>query len=191
MVSPTAYLADLLDYAVDHLRSGGAPISLAWLSTQFHQPFDELAASCSEAQEQVRQVRLCIEVLRDYLKTKPPPVDKVQPLAKAEQAYLFMAYTTLLTRLGTSYEDIRLLRTASPAAQNALVERLGIDDATRLEELLLEPGSADPHKGLTEEVLALERNPYTARQRRPTQGLDRGGTRAALWTGGYETVCSV
>lgn len=49
-VSPLAYLADLLDYAVTHLRieKGGQvePISLDFLSDHLHQPLGDLPASC-------------------------------------------------------------------------------------------------------------------------------------------------
>ncbi|MGH8528035.1 MAG: hypothetical protein ACREXY_28575, partial [Gammaproteobacteria bacterium] len=112
MISPIAYLADLLDYAVDHVRNGGAAFSLPFLTAEFHQPFGELVASCSEANEQVRQVRLCIEVLRSYLGTRPlPDAKREQKLSEAEKAYRLEAYTTLLNRLGTSYEEIRLAKT--------------------------------------------------------------------------------
>jgi hypothetical protein len=66
-VSPGAYLADLLDYTIAHVRDAGQSISLAFLSNAFHQPFASLPVSCEAAQEEVRQVRLCIEVLRRYL----------------------------------------------------------------------------------------------------------------------------
>ncbi|MCI0627640.1 MAG: hypothetical protein L0387_39320 [Acidobacteria bacterium] len=163
MVSPVAYLADLLDYAVDHVENGGAAISLQFLTEQFHQRFGELAASCSEASEQVRQVRLCIEVLRSYLKAKPPAADKVQPLEKAQQEYRLAAYTTLLNRFGTSYEEVRLAKNAKLAERDALAERLGIEleppragepRNDQLDQLLLDPEAQDPNVvDLTEEAL--------------------------------------
>ena len=47
-VSPLAYLADLLDYAVEHLEDDGDPITLSFLKSTFHQRFGDLPASCEE-----------------------------------------------------------------------------------------------------------------------------------------------
>ncbi len=72
-VSPGAYLADLMDYALIHLQfywpgfPSPNPMTLDYLTNLFYQPFDKLPVSCDSADEQVRQVRLCIEVLRKYL----------------------------------------------------------------------------------------------------------------------------
>src|SRR5262249_54451761 len=65
-VSPPAYLAALLDYAVRHVRNNGQAIDLPFLTNTFYQPFGDLPADCEEMDKQVRQVRLCIEVLRRY-----------------------------------------------------------------------------------------------------------------------------
>ena len=164
VVSPIAYLADLLDYAVDHVQNGGAAISLPFLNEQFHQRFGELLASCTEANEQVRQVRLCIEVLRRYLGNRPlADATKEQKLSAAEKAYRLEAYTTLLNRLGTSYEEVRLAKNAGQAERDALAERLGFElDPShagsprndQLDQLLLDPEAQDPQvSGLTEEAL--------------------------------------
>ena len=128
-VSPLAYLADLLDYAVEHLENDGDPITLSFLKSTFHQRFGDLPASCEEVDRQVRQVRICIEVLRSYLKAKNLPsgtADK-KTLADREKSYLLEAYTTLLSKIGSSYEEIRLARTAEPLMRKALAERLGIE----------------------------------------------------------------
>ncbi|RSO09973.1 hypothetical protein DMH26_00240 [Streptomyces sp. WAC 05379] len=54
--------------------------------------------------------------------------------------YCLLAYRLLLARLGTSYEELRLARGATPEARRALAERLGIDPAPdRLDQLLLAP----------------------------------------------------
>src|SRR5262249_51791127 len=131
-VSPIAYLADLLDYAVDHLKQpppGTVPIDLQQMTEKFHQPFGDLLASCSESEKQVRQERIWIEVLRNYLAANllPAAGSKQQTeLSSAEKDYRFDAYTTLLTRIGTSYADIRLCRTDEPASRTALANRLDI-----------------------------------------------------------------
>jgi hypothetical protein len=115
-VSPLAYLADLLDYAVMHLRDAGKQIDLDWLAATFHQPFSDLPVTCEAADKQVRQVRMCIEVLRSYL-----------PDTAEDHAYLLAAYTALLSKLGTSYEEIRLAKSADADARKALADRLGVD----------------------------------------------------------------
>lgn len=121
-VSPTAYLADLLDYTVEHVkRQSGAEefITLEHLANLLHQPFGDLPSSCKSVTTQVRQVRLCVEVLRHYLGDPLPNAD--------EMAYRFAAYATLLTKLGTSHEELRLSRSAATDVRQALAQRLGID----------------------------------------------------------------
>ena len=60
-----------------------------------------------------------------------------------EADYRQVAYQTLLNRLGTSYEEIRLVRQADAGTRKALADRLGIDSdaarADRLDRLLLQP----------------------------------------------------
>src|SRR5262249_26029915 len=63
-VSPLAYLADLLEYTVRHVKNSGNLIDLGFLTNTFHQPFGELPVSCEQVDQQVLQVRICIEVLR-------------------------------------------------------------------------------------------------------------------------------
>jgi hypothetical protein len=121
-VSPLAYLADLLDYAVSHVENDGAAIDLAFLTETFHQPFGDLPTSCPDVGRQVRQVRICIEVLHDYLTAN----NKSLP-DSALADYLLQAYTMLLTKIGTSYEEIRLAKTADLAARRDLADRLGLD----------------------------------------------------------------
>jgi hypothetical protein len=158
-VSPAAYLADLLDYALNHLKNNDSLINIQFLTDTFHQPFGELPTSCSSAEKQLRQVRICIEVLRHYLKANPPsqPID----LEKAEKQYRLIAYTTLLNQIGTSYEELRLIRTAPKEERQALAARLGFslsdhqlplgDELDRLFlDLTAEP--TDP-KAITESTL--------------------------------------
>ena len=60
-----------------------------------------------------------------------------------EEGYRHTAYQTLLNRLGTSYEELRLSRQADEATRKGLAERLGIDfdeaRAYRLDSLMLQP----------------------------------------------------
>ena len=70
-VSPLAYLADLMNYAVTGLLDKDQKISFDYLAKQFCQPFSDLPVACEQVYQEVRQVRLCIEVLRRYLNNAP------------------------------------------------------------------------------------------------------------------------
>ncbi len=125
--SPLAYLADLLDYVITHVKQTSTKKQKKWeykriltsmlsfLEGRFHQPFRKLPASCEEIDKKERQVRLCIEVLRSYLD------DDSQ-----YSSYLFEAYKTLLSQKGTSYDEIRMARAADPEKRKELAKRLGI-----------------------------------------------------------------
>lgn len=141
-VSPLAYLADLLKYATENIKNNTLPIKASDLAAIFHQPFD-LPASCEAVDVQLRQVRLCVEVLRSYLRAKPPAdATAAAKLAAAEKDYRLAAYTTLLTKVGTNYAELRLSRTNEPPLRQSLADRLGID-LSHLNGLLLNP-NPDP-----------------------------------------------
>ncbi|MCI0723916.1 MAG: peptidoglycan-binding protein, partial [Acidobacteria bacterium] len=145
-VSPLAYLADLLDYTVNYLwltppNAAPAPISLDYLQQTFHQHFGDLPTACEEMDKKVRQVRICIEVLRRYLETTNQPAigtTQATVLNQAEMDYRRETYQALLTKFGTSYEEIRLARTAGEGQRQALAARLGIEPE-HLDKLFLEP----------------------------------------------------
>ena len=151
-VSPTAYLADLLDYALRVLKiriipTNGVPITLDFLKGNFHQPFGDLPTACEAVTQQVRQVRICIEVLRSFLGARPlSDANREAALARSENEYRLAVYTTLLIRIGTSHEEIRLARTADEETRQVLADRLGIP-LERLASLFLEPAA------VTEEAL--------------------------------------
>jgi hypothetical protein len=140
LISPRAYVKDLLDYAITHVQKPilGKPdqfeqITPADLNGSFFQPFEELADPLSLWGDQaVNQVRICSEVLRKFLGT---------PLS--EPRYGWTAYEALLKVIGTSYAEIRLARAADEAAREALAARLGFElDPVRpdqLDKLFLEP----------------------------------------------------
>jgi hypothetical protein len=161
--SPLAYLADLLDYVPAHVFRDDQPkdqaaVNLKFLTDTFHQPFGDLPASCESMEEQVPQVRIGIEVLRSYLKAKPPPSDRQAALAQAETAYRAAAYTTLLNKIGTSYEEIRAARTLNKEARQALADRVGVDRVTfgidPLDALFLDPTAVAPQpRAITETML--------------------------------------
>jgi hypothetical protein len=165
-VSPAAYLAELLNYTLKNLTNATQAIDLDFLKNTFHQPFGDLPADCDSVEKPVRQVRICIEVLRSYLGKRPLAASaREAALAKAEKEYLIEAYTTLLSRIGTSYEQIRLARAAKFVERKTLAERLSIgltvprtDPKTtpgdELDQLFLDPEATSPSvRALTETVL--------------------------------------
>jgi hypothetical protein len=111
------------------------------LARLFCQPFDALPTACELMDEKVRQVRICIEVLRAYCQAKAIAL----PAAfKDKQAqYLSDTYQELLSKLGASYAALRASRGASAQERADLAAELGIpagDGAQRdyLAELLLD-----------------------------------------------------
>lgn len=149
-VSPGAYLTALLDYALKHLRNNKSKIDLRFLVDTLHQPFIDLPTDCEAVEDQLHQVRICIEVLRNYLGSRPlaDPV-KEAALVKAEAEYSLAVYALLLSRIGTSFEEIRRVRGETAENREALAERLGIEltqprIADELDQLFLDPGAKPP-----------------------------------------------
>lgn len=125
VVSPRAYLADLLAYATKYLEierpypnssPGASPglfdfVALEDIETIIHQPFVNLPDSCEAVNKKIHQVRICIEVLRRYLGQRPlTNQGKEADLQKAEGMYRWTAYTTVLKKIGTSYDELRAAR---------------------------------------------------------------------------------
>ncbi|MES9920282.1 MAG: hypothetical protein ABW161_08515 [Candidatus Thiodiazotropha sp.] len=158
-VSPLAYLADLLEYAITHLDDGGSDIDLDFLADNFHQPFANLPASCEEMDVRVRQVRICIEVLRSYLQANPPTAARQNSLNQAEARYRLTAYTTILDKLGVSFEEIRLARTAEADSRTALADRIGVTlnpaRPDHLDKLFLDPASGAINEAKLESLFGL------------------------------------
>ena len=129
------YLTDLLAFAVARLRwtsEQGPPVTMPDLTTIFYQPFEALTEANKRlvANQSVSQVRICIEVLRQYFAHNNQPIP-----TSAEARYRQAAYETLLHQLGTSYDEMRLVRVADNAARAALASRLGIEASDNLDQL--------------------------------------------------------
>src|SRR5205085_1811626 len=112
------------------------------LSDLFHQPFVNLPVSCDSVEKQLHQVRICVEVLRAHLKSvwNTLTTEQKAAYAQAGKDYALAAYQFLLTKLGSSFTEIRL--TTDDTARRALADRLGID-VTHLDGLFLDP-NGDP-----------------------------------------------
>ena len=147
-VSPLAYLVSLLDFALTRITGAGAPTTVPQLEATYHQPFGRLIASCSAVTTSVRQVRICIEVLRSLRGGQPAPGDA---------DYRTGAYRNLLRKIGTSYDELRLARAADPATRQALAERLGLGltGAPHLDELLFDLSAGHPSEAELETVFGL------------------------------------
>lgn len=140
-VSPLVYLIDLVTYTLQHVTSNGAPITLQTLTDTFHQPFTELSVSCESVNARVRQVRLCVEVLRAFIGSRPlGDASKEATLSAAEQAYRLAAYQALLLAIGTSYAELRLAQDADFDTRQSLADRLQVE-VSRLSELYLDPAN--------------------------------------------------
>ncbi|MCO6434818.1 neuraminidase-like domain-containing protein [Nitrosomonas nitrosa] len=133
-VSPLAYLADLLDLVTREVTYNDQAVSLRQLEALFHQQFGALPGDCTASEEIVRQVRICIEVLRN----KALSDDKADAADAAALEHAARAYDVLLNVLGTSSRELRLLRGASEAERTRRAQSLGID-TMHLDDLLLTP----------------------------------------------------
>ena len=136
---PSRYLLDLRGFARRYVMVGGSAGALtpAMLAARFHQPFDRLTdpALFEQATRPVSQARIAAEVLRGRLGAPAP--------RELDQRFRGLAYQTFLRALGTSYEELRLARTADAPAREALAGRLGIGLVAarpdRLDELTVSP----------------------------------------------------
>jgi hypothetical protein len=130
---PIAYLADLLDYSIRHLRNNGQPITLTFLQDRFLQPFRDLPATCAALEGKVRRVRICVEVLRRHLGVRAPAPDP---------AILEAAYRALLEGIGTSFDEIRQIsRHADPTRRAAVMARLMLTAPQSPTDLFRDPNA--------------------------------------------------
>jgi hypothetical protein len=139
-VSPLAYLADLLDYAVRHVLFNAAELSMDQLGEQFFQPFATLPADCSASETQVRQVRLCIEVLRKKAAKEGTDISAIV------EAHAKSSYPSLLSALGVTHTDLRLARAASDERKQTLADRMGVPVAQLFVDFLLNESAQTEEK---------------------------------------------
>jgi Tc toxin complex TcA C-terminal TcB-binding domain len=129
-----AYLDELLQFTqLRIVDAQGNPITEGTLATIFHHRFVDLKDPNNRetATAPMSQLRVCVEVLRDFLAGKKAP--------PAEEAkYRARAYASLLRNLGTSFDEIRRAR-GDEATRARLADRLGVDRPERLDQLTLLP----------------------------------------------------
>ncbi len=166
-----SYLQALLQFAAQPLSIPGVSnptsritiagrnLSADDLVKKFYQPFQQLNTFTNKAGEPVRQIRLCIEILRGYLKDHAAGDVLSAALAAKELQYRQAAYLALLNQIGTSYDEIRLARSYTPDKRQELADRLSIDlgPASRpdhLDALFLDPTAPPSQAGaVTERIL--------------------------------------
>lgn len=183
-VSPLAYLADLLDYTTTHLNNGSDSVTLGFLTDTFHQPFGQLPTACDAFQDQERQIRLCIEVLRQYLVVNSPDAEQQVTLDQAEQTYRTEAYITLLNQIGTSYEELQSARSTDPTERKTLADRLGLSltQPDPLNALFLDPDT------LTEYDLEKQFGLVDTRRDRLSHGAKAGDSANQITRWSFEGV---
>ena len=117
VISPSAYLADLLDYVTTHVEDGTETpgSTLDGLESMLYQPFGALSASTDGNTESVTHVRLTVESLLGFVDGQSEqmytsigldPADDLPGFDDTE-AYRHAAYDALLDALGVSREDLR------------------------------------------------------------------------------------
>lgn len=160
-VSLISYLEALIEFATDPFEgprsrittAAGTNLTVNDLVENFHQRFDQLATFSEKANQPLHQVRMCIEVLRRYIFGIPSNPALVTSFQVQQARYREAAYFALLSQLGTSFDEIRTIGTATPEQRQSLADRLGISP-DYVDGLLLDP-SAPPTESnaLTEQKL--------------------------------------
>ncbi len=176
-VSPLAYLAALLDYGTKYVKLGKNPVDVDWFQNHFHQGYCELPADCSAVEKRVCQVRIAIEVLRQYLGSVDLPYAR-------KKAYLERTYRLLLNQSGVTVDEMRLVsQNAYPGGnydslQDTIAARLGIDPLKvgffYLDSTGLIPSLNEDNLELLFGFQSTLRNPYS-------DGLLSGSTHLHSW----------
>lgn len=140
-VSPTAYLADLLWYATNHLNIAltpsnasiwgfqNGPVTLSGLSEMFCQDFCLSSEQCDSINDVICQYRIAIEVLQCYKTNVLTGQSICQELQFPidERNYLLSAYYTLLEQMGTTFSQVRAVyNNIDLTVKASLAENLGI-----------------------------------------------------------------
>lgn len=167
-VSPRAYLADLMNYAVKHVTYQGNYQDLQFFTNHFYQPFSDLPADCSAIDTEVRQVRIAVEVLRSLPYTRDPAFQA--KIKDTEKQYLLNAYQALLIKAGTNYTEIRLARSLDnkDSEKINLAERISIP-VDKVDDLFVSPDQLTEDK--LEKLFGLADTTKPPLKKRPTAQL--------------------
>lgn len=119
----TTYLRELMEFAQRHIKIGnGTGPTPSILASRLFQPYDKLTVprAFESANQPIAQPRIAIEVLRRALASQNQTIP-----AELDQRFRVAAYHQLLRELGTSYDELRLVRLTEPSERQALAARLG------------------------------------------------------------------
>jgi hypothetical protein len=119
-------------YAVKNLRLNNNAVTVQELSDFLYQPLAQLPASCREMDKQVAQVRLCIEVLRRYLRSEGVALSK-----QGIFHYLEQTYRALLIHHGIDYDALRTARSSDDKTKKSLADRFSLPLQSHLDKLIL------------------------------------------------------
>ena len=168
VLSPGAYLADLIDFVLECFSSTFGDVSA--LEARFHRPLQSLIQDCEAAEREVRQVAIANEVLERLILETFPTLTRDELYARLARPgenfprpdVLNRLFDALLNGLGTS-------RQAFAAAFRAAYPASGTADRTLLDALLdrirLEEPDLTTNLGLTPQDLT------DLEQRQATIGL--------------------
>ena len=147
-VSPGAYLTDLVGYVTKHIRNTDTnkKIDLDFLVNTFHHPLKALPINCAATKNEVRQVRIAIEVLYKSLEAQ------INTLADNNgiRDYVQSSYEGLLRENGTSLRDLQ--RASSEEEKEKIAEHIGIA-VKYVDRLYLQESPQDPSNLLSENNL--------------------------------------
>lgn len=125
MISPFAYLMDLIKYGSENLTykvgttTTYAPTNLSTfvslIEGVFYQPFGGLDVDCETLHDEYCRVRLVTEILEQVVDDTTLTIGKSNALATERNQYLTLVYQTLLVQAGTSINEIRDVYNKQPA----------------------------------------------------------------------------
>ena len=142
-VSPAAYLAQLLDWVLTHVKDvDAADIEFGELENDLHQPFGRLPASCRAVEEEVRQVRLVVESLWSLTGLQfRTDLQLPTPFRLAYRSLRNEMYRQILTNFGVSFEQLRTsvltVSEESPDAERIAAERAAVAGRLGIDEVRL------------------------------------------------------
>lgn len=135
-VSPAAYLTELLRYSQKKLMVKNflaIDTDSDFFENTFYQAFKSLPVNCEATEQKIPQVRIAIEVLIRFIlddENLPEQVEEknklIQGVDDAFSEYLKNAYRDILSELGTSHTEIRLLSTSDSETKKSIASRIGI-----------------------------------------------------------------
>ena len=128
-VGPMAYLADLLSFADRQIETPIGAFDTQWMEDNLYRNFTDIPIDCSELENTLCQSRIATEVLQGMLAS-----GVIVPSPQAESGfnervieYLVESYDSILTKLGTSYDELRNYQTVTDIVERErYAHRLGI-----------------------------------------------------------------